>query len=54
MIVTEKVAMPLRDHFRAPLDDIHSGDELHGKWPAMVVRQLAAGQWPKRARRPRR
>jgi hypothetical protein len=32
--------MPLRDHFRAPLDDAHSWDELHGMWPAMVVRQL--------------
>ena len=32
--------MPLRDHFRAPLDDVHSWDELHGMWPAMIVRQL--------------
>lgn len=32
--------MPLRDHFRSPLDDIHSWDELHGMWPAMIVRQL--------------
>lgn len=32
--------MPLRDHFRAPLDEIHSWDELHGGWPMMIVRQL--------------
>jgi hypothetical protein len=32
--------MPLRDHFRSPLDDIHSWDELHGMWPAMIVREL--------------
>src|SRR5271163_4225709 len=32
--------MPLRDHFRSPLDDVHSWDGLHGMWPAMIVRQL--------------
>jgi hypothetical protein len=32
--------MPLRDHFRSPLDDLHSWDGLHGMWPAMIVRQL--------------
>ena len=32
--------MPLRDHFRAPLDDKHSWDELHGMWPAVIVQQL--------------
>ena len=32
--------MPLRDHFRPPLDDVHSWDELHGGWPAMIVRQV--------------
>jgi hypothetical protein len=32
--------MPLRDHFRSPLDDVHSWDELHGMWPAMIVRDL--------------
>jgi hypothetical protein len=32
--------MPLRDHFRPPLDDVHSWDELHGGWPMMIVRQL--------------
>jgi hypothetical protein len=32
--------MPLRDHFRSPLDDVHSWDELNGGWPMMIVRQL--------------
>jgi hypothetical protein len=32
--------MPLRDHFRSPLDDIHSWDELHGGWPMMIVQEL--------------
>ena len=27
--------MPLRDHFRPRLDDVHSWDELHGGWPMM-------------------
>lgn len=43
--------MPLRDHFRSPLDDKRSWDELHGLWPGMMVldlngklpRQYAAG-----------
>ena len=32
--------MPFRDHFRSPLDDVHSWDELHGLWPAVMVQQL--------------
>jgi hypothetical protein len=32
--------MPLRDHFRPPLDDVHSWDELHGMWPAVIVQRL--------------
>lgn len=32
--------MPLRDHFRSPVNDKHSWDSLHGMWPAMIVRQL--------------
>ncbi len=32
--------MPLRDHFRPPLDDIASWEELHGAWPAMIVMAL--------------
>ncbi|MBM4069075.1 MAG: hypothetical protein FJ271_09045 [Planctomycetes bacterium] len=32
--------MPLRDHFRPPLDDRHRWDAVHGQWPAMIVLQL--------------
>jgi hypothetical protein len=34
--------MPLRDHFRPPLDHKHSWDELHGQWPAMMVLKLSS------------
>ena len=30
--------MPLRDHFRAPVTNRHSGDSLHAMWPMMIVR----------------
>jgi len=32
--------MPLRDHFRSPVNDKHSWDEVHGQWPGEIVRQL--------------
>jgi hypothetical protein len=32
--------MPLRDHFRPPVEDLHSWDELHGTWPAVMVQHL--------------
>lgn len=32
--------MPLRDHFRPPLDHKHSWDELHGGWPMVIVQHL--------------
>jgi len=32
--------MPLRDHFRPPLDNQLSWEELHGMWPAAIVQQL--------------
>jgi hypothetical protein len=32
--------MPLRDHFRSPVNDKHSWDSLHAMWPAMIVQQL--------------
>ena len=32
--------MPLRDHFRPPLDNTASWEELHGQWPASIVQQL--------------
>ena len=33
--------MPLRDHFRAPLDRESSWEGVHGGWPAMIVVDLA-------------
>ncbi len=32
--------MPLRDHFRSPVNDTHSWDEAHGQWPGEIVRHL--------------
>jgi hypothetical protein len=32
--------MPLRDHFRPPVDDRHMWEELHAGWPAMIVIEL--------------
>lgn len=32
--------MPLRDHFRPPLDDLTSWEGFHGQWPAMMVLAL--------------
>lgn len=32
--------MPLRDHFRPPLDDATSWEEFHGQWPAVIVQHL--------------
>lgn len=32
--------MPLRDHFRPPLDDVTSWESLHGQWPAVIVQHL--------------
>src|SRR5215213_2061663 len=32
--------MPLRDHFRPPMDDVVSWEEFHGQWPANIVKQL--------------
>jgi hypothetical protein len=35
------IAMPLRDHFRPPLDNKRSWEELHGGWPMMLVVALS-------------
>jgi hypothetical protein len=32
--------MPLRDHFRPPVEDKHSCDELYGGWPMVIVQHL--------------
>jgi hypothetical protein len=36
----EEFLMPLRDHFRPPVESKHSWDELHGGWPMVIVQQL--------------
>jgi len=45
--------MPLRDHFRSPLDDIASWEELHGQWPAMIVLDLSRKLPPRYVAAPR-
>ena len=32
--------MPLRDHFRPPLDNKHSWEGFHAQWPAVIVQHL--------------
>ena len=32
--------MPLRDHFRPPVDEVISWEEFHGGWPMVIVQQL--------------
>jgi len=32
--------MPLRDHFRSPLDDLRHWEGLHATWPVMIVAHL--------------
>ncbi len=32
--------MPLRDHFRSPVNDKHRWDAVHGWWPAEIARHL--------------
>ncbi|VTT98312.1 Uncharacterized protein OS=Candidatus Entotheonella sp. TSY1 GN=ETSY1_33795 PE=4 SV=1: DUF4058 [Gemmataceae bacterium] len=34
--------MPLRDHFRSPVNNTHSWDEVHSQWPGEIVRDLTA------------
>jgi hypothetical protein len=36
----EEPVMPLRDHFRPPLDLITSWEGFYGGWPAVIVQQL--------------
>jgi hypothetical protein len=36
----EELVMPLRDHFRPPLDLITSWEGFHGGWPMVIVQQL--------------
>src|SRR5438105_11813044 len=32
--------MPLRDHFRPPLDDLRHWEGFHATWPVMIVAEL--------------
>jgi hypothetical protein len=32
--------MPLRDHFRSPLDDLTAWEGFHGGWPMVIVQHL--------------
>lgn len=43
----ENLAMPLRDHFRPPLDNLRHWESLHGGWPMMIVAGLR-GKLPRR------
>ena len=38
--------MPLRDHFRYPLDDQHRWDSLHGGWPMKICEYLVSQMPP--------
>ncbi len=45
--------MPLRDHFRPPLDNKRSWEELHGGWPMMLVAALSRRLPPRYVAGPR-
>ena len=45
--------MPLRDHFRPPLDNHTSWEGFHGQWPAMIVNRLNRHLPPEYAAEPR-
>jgi Protein of unknown function (DUF4058) len=45
--------MPFRDHFRPPLDDIASCEELHGAWPTVIVMALNPKLSPRYVAAPR-
>jgi hypothetical protein len=39
-MVAKEVPMPLRDHFRPPVSDRVSWEQIQGMWPARIVLQL--------------
>src|SRR5277367_1356737 len=45
--------MPLRDHFRSPLDDLTAWEGFHGGWPMMIVLALASKLPPQYVAAPR-
>ncbi|HBI43624.1 MAG TPA: hypothetical protein DDY78_12360 [Planctomycetales bacterium] len=38
--------MPLRDHFRPPLDDETQWEGFHGGWPMMIVAAVCCFRFP--------
>jgi hypothetical protein len=45
--------MPLRDHFRPPLDDVTAWEGFHGQWPAVIVQRLGKKLPPQYVAAPR-
>ena len=45
--------MPLRDHFRPPLDEESSWEGFHGGWPMMIVADLVKRLPPRHVAAPR-
>jgi hypothetical protein len=45
--------MPLRDHFRPPVDDVTSWEGFHGGWPMMIVQYLTRKLPPRYVAAPR-
>jgi hypothetical protein len=45
--------MPLRDHFRSPLDDETQWEGFHGGWPMMIVAHLSRNLPPRYVAAPR-
>jgi hypothetical protein len=40
MLMGRRNPMPLRDHFRSPLDDVTAWEGFHGGWPMVIVQRL--------------
>ena len=45
--------MPLRDHFRSPLDDVTAWEGFHGGWPMVIVQKLGKKLPPRYVAAPR-
>ncbi len=45
--------MPLRDHFRSPLDDLTAWEGFHGGWPMIIVQALSRRLPPRYVAAPR-
>ena len=49
----QDITLPLRDHFRPPLNPRRHWEGLHGQWPAMMVLSLASQLPPRYFAEPR-